>query len=51
MNDYANAHGVGNVLCMSYHYENITEMFTAFGEKTVTSEKVAKDLGEDLPDD
>lgn len=42
--DYANAHGVGNVLSMSYHYENITEMFTAFGEKTVTSEKVAKDL-------
>ena len=42
--DYKNAHGAGNVLSMSYHYDNITEIITAFGEKELTSEKVAKDL-------
>lgn len=36
--------GPGNALLATLVYENITEVFTGFGEKGVSSEKVARDL-------
>ena len=36
------SHGPGNVLTLTVESENITEMFTGFGVKGVTAERVAK---------
>lgn len=36
------SHGPGNVLTLSVESENLTEVFTGFGVKGVTAEKVAK---------
>ncbi len=37
-----NAHGPGNVLTVEIESENVTEVFTGFGEKGVSAEKVAE---------
>jgi RNA 3'-terminal phosphate cyclase (ATP) len=37
-----NSQGPGNILTMEIESENITEVFTGFGEKGVSAEKVAK---------
>jgi len=39
-----NAHGPGNALVARVEHQNVTEVFTAFGEKGVSAEKVAKKL-------
>ncbi len=36
------SHGPGNVLCAELESEQVTEVFTAFGERGVTAEKVAE---------
>lgn len=36
--------GPGNVLMLTLDYEHATEVFTAFGEKSVTSEQVARQV-------
>jgi len=40
----SNAPGPGNALVASIEHQNVTEVFTAFGEKGVSAEKVAKKL-------
>ena len=40
----SNAHGPGNALVATIRHEHITEVFTAFGEKRVSAEKVAGKL-------
>lgn len=35
-------HGPGNALMLTLDYEHVTEVFTAFGEKSVTAENVAR---------
>jgi len=37
-----NSQGPGNILIVEFESENITEVFTGFGEKGTTAEKVAK---------
>jgi RNA 3'-terminal phosphate cyclase (ATP) len=37
-----NAHGPGNILTVAVESDNITEVFTGFGEKGISAEKVAK---------
>ena len=39
--------GAGNVLSMAYEFEELTEIFTVFGEKGVTSEFVAKQVAKE----
>jgi RNA 3'-terminal phosphate cyclase (ATP) len=36
--------GPGNALLATLVYENVSEVFTEFGEKGISSEKVARDL-------
>ena len=40
----SNAHGPGNALVATIQHEHITEVFTAFGEKRVSAERVAGKL-------
>lgn len=40
--------GPGNALLATLVYENVSEVFTEFGEKGVSSEKVARDLVRDV---
>jgi RNA 3'-terminal phosphate cyclase (ATP) len=42
-----NDQGPGNVVLMTLEYEKVTSVFTAFGEKTVRAESVAKSLLDD----
>ena len=36
--------GPGNALMLTFEYEHVTEVFTAFGEKSVSSENVARQV-------
>jgi RNA 3'-terminal phosphate cyclase (ATP) len=40
--------GPGNVLLLTLEYENVTEVFSGFGEKTVRAETVAKNAIQEL---
>ncbi len=40
--------GPGNVLMVTFAYENVTEVMTRFGEKAISSEQVAKRLINDM---
>jgi RNA 3'-terminal phosphate cyclase (ATP) len=40
--------GSGNALMATLAYENVSELFTQFGEKSVTSEQVAQSLAADV---
>jgi RNA 3'-terminal phosphate cyclase (ATP) len=42
--------GPGNILCLELEYENITEIFTGFGELGVRAEKVAQDTVREVKD-
>jgi RNA 3'-terminal phosphate cyclase (ATP) len=42
MRGLPDAHGPGNVVLITLAHENVTEVFTAFGEKGITAEAVAK---------
>ena len=46
----SNAHGPGNALVATIEHEHITELFTAFGEKRVSAEKVAGKLCRQIQD-
>ena len=45
-----NARGPGNVVTVELHYENITEVFTGFGERGKPAEKVAEELAHEVQD-
>lgn len=45
---YNDALGVGNVLSVEYSYEQVTELFVAFGERGVAAEDVAKKALKDV---
>jgi RNA 3'-terminal phosphate cyclase (ATP) len=42
------SHGPGNALIAAIESEHVTEVFTAFGERGVSAEKVAQDLGDEI---
>jgi RNA 3'-terminal phosphate cyclase (ATP) len=46
----ANDRGPGNVLMLTLHYQNITEVFTGFGERGVTAENVARQVCREVLD-
>ena len=43
-----NSHGPGNVLVATLEYEQVTEVFTSFGEKRISAEEVAKQLAQQV---
>lgn len=46
----ANDRGPGNVLMLTLRYENLTEVFTGFGERGVTAENVARQVCREVLD-
>jgi RNA 3'-terminal phosphate cyclase (ATP) len=43
-----NSHGPGNALVATVQSEHITEVFTAFGERGISAEKVAQNLADEV---